>query len=205
MFFLLSPPQRFLFPRLQIQPLVSALSLHYPSKLNLFFFLLGLGFELIVSHLQNRAPYHLSHTSSPFCSGYFGDGCLANYLPWLASKHNPPDLSLLSRIIGVSHQCPANSHPFIHPSTHSSFTYPSILLSIRSPTHPLSHLSIHSSIYHSVHPYMRSSFIRSPPTKLSIHLSIHSLIYSLIHPSAFYSLLYPPPTYLLNPPSFMEH
>jgi hypothetical protein len=33
-----------------------------------FFFTL-LGFEL-------RALYHLSHTSSPFCSGYLGDGVL---------------------------------------------------------------------------------------------------------------------------------
>jgi hypothetical protein len=30
------------------------------------------------------------------CSAYFGDGGLANYLPRLASNHDPPDLSLLS-------------------------------------------------------------------------------------------------------------
>jgi hypothetical protein len=36
----------------------------------------------------------LSHTSCPFCSGYFGDEGLMNYLPRLASDHNPPDLSL---------------------------------------------------------------------------------------------------------------
>jgi hypothetical protein len=35
--------------------------------------------------------YRLSHTSSPFCSGYFG---LRNYLPRLALNHYPPDLSL---------------------------------------------------------------------------------------------------------------
>jgi hypothetical protein len=29
----------------------------------------------------------------PFWSGYFGDGGLSNYLPSLASNHNPPNLS----------------------------------------------------------------------------------------------------------------
>jgi hypothetical protein len=37
-----------------------------------FFFFVGLEFEL-------RALY-LSHTSIPFCSGYFGDGGLMKYL-----------------------------------------------------------------------------------------------------------------------------
>jgi hypothetical protein len=39
-----------------------------------FFFsvLIGLGFELKALHLQKRHS-SLSHTSSPFCSGYFGD------------------------------------------------------------------------------------------------------------------------------------
>jgi hypothetical protein len=40
--------------------------------------------------------YHLSHTSSPFCSSYFGDGGLKNYLPQLASNCNSPNLSLPS-------------------------------------------------------------------------------------------------------------
>jgi hypothetical protein len=31
--------------------------------------------------LAKQALYHLSHTSSPFFSGYFGDGGLMNYLP----------------------------------------------------------------------------------------------------------------------------
>jgi hypothetical protein len=35
-----------------------------------FFLLVGLGFELG----SKQALYRLSHTSSPFCSGYFGDG-----------------------------------------------------------------------------------------------------------------------------------
>jgi hypothetical protein len=59
-----------------------------------------MGFELRASYLQSM----ISHTSSPFCSGYFGDGGLWNYLPGLASNHDPPDLtSQVCRIIGVSH------------------------------------------------------------------------------------------------------
>jgi hypothetical protein len=41
-----------------------------------------------------KQMFCLSHTSSPFCSGYFGDGDLENCLPELASNHDPPDLSL---------------------------------------------------------------------------------------------------------------
>jgi hypothetical protein len=36
-----------------------------------FFLFLGLGFAL-----AKQVLYHLSHTSSPFCSGYFGDKVL---------------------------------------------------------------------------------------------------------------------------------
>jgi hypothetical protein len=43
--------------------------------------------------LAKQMLYHLSHTSSPFCSGYFGDGSLMNYLPGLASNCDPPHLS----------------------------------------------------------------------------------------------------------------
>jgi hypothetical protein len=57
----------------------------------LFSFLVVLGFELRDSLLQS-----LSHTSSSFCSGYFGDGCLENHLLQLVSNLNPPDLSLLN-------------------------------------------------------------------------------------------------------------
>jgi hypothetical protein len=38
----------------------------------------------------------LSNTSNPFCSAYFGDGGLTNYLSELASNLHLPDLSLLS-------------------------------------------------------------------------------------------------------------
>jgi hypothetical protein len=40
--------------------------------------------------------YYLSYTSSPFCSGYFGDGGVEKYLLRLVSNHNPPDLSIPS-------------------------------------------------------------------------------------------------------------
>jgi hypothetical protein len=42
-----------------------------------------------------QALYCLSHTSSSFCSGYFGDG-VSNSLPGLASNLNPSNLSLPS-------------------------------------------------------------------------------------------------------------
>jgi hypothetical protein len=42
----------------------------------------------------------LTHTSIPFCSGYFGDGVFYSF--GLASNWHPPDLSLPS-----SHWCPA--------------------------------------------------------------------------------------------------
>jgi hypothetical protein len=38
-----------------------------------FSFLVELGFELGFT-LAKQALYHLSHTFSPFCSGYFGMG-----------------------------------------------------------------------------------------------------------------------------------
>jgi hypothetical protein len=50
-------------------------------------------FEL---RLAKQVLYHLSHTSCPFCSGYFGDGGLENYLPGLALNHDPPNLNLSS-------------------------------------------------------------------------------------------------------------
>jgi hypothetical protein len=44
--------------------------------------LVGLGLELRSLCLQSG----LSHISTPFCSGYFGDGGLTNYLPRLGSN-----------------------------------------------------------------------------------------------------------------------
>jgi hypothetical protein len=46
--------------------------------------------------LLKQELYHLSQTSSPFCSGYFGDGGLVNCLPGLDSNHDLSDLSLPS-------------------------------------------------------------------------------------------------------------
>jgi hypothetical protein len=46
--------------------------------------------------LAKQAFYPMSHTSSPFCSGYFGDGDLENYLLGLASTCDPSNLSLSS-------------------------------------------------------------------------------------------------------------
>jgi hypothetical protein len=47
--------------------------------------------------LAKQAFYHLSHNSSPFCSGYFGDGGVLNYFPGLALNCDPLDLSLPSK------------------------------------------------------------------------------------------------------------
>jgi hypothetical protein len=70
--------------------------------------IVGQGFTL-----AKQVLYRLSHTSSPFCSGYFGDGGLMNYLPRLASTYHPPDLlisaSQVAKITDVSHQCLASS------------------------------------------------------------------------------------------------
>jgi hypothetical protein len=57
-----------------------------------FFFLVGLGFEL------RQALYCLNHTSRPFCSHLhpIWRWGLMNYLPWLASSLDPPNLSLPS-------------------------------------------------------------------------------------------------------------
>jgi hypothetical protein len=40
--------------------------------------------------------YRLSHTSSPFCSGDFGDGVSRTICPGLTSNCDPPNLSLPS-------------------------------------------------------------------------------------------------------------
>jgi hypothetical protein len=52
----------------------------------------------------------LTHNSSPFCSGYFGDGVLQISCPgWPQTSILPISSSQIARIIGVSHQyltCP---------------------------------------------------------------------------------------------------
>jgi hypothetical protein len=57
----------------------------------LFFPLMGQGFLI-----ADQVLYHLSHTSSPFCSGYFGGRGLSNCFPRLVSRCDPPNLSFPS-------------------------------------------------------------------------------------------------------------
>jgi hypothetical protein len=53
--------------------------------------------------LAKQVLYCLSHTSSPFCSGYFGDGLL-NYLwGWPQPEILLISASQVTRIIGMSH------------------------------------------------------------------------------------------------------
>jgi hypothetical protein len=77
---------------------------HIQHKHSIFssFFISGTGFS-------NQALYYLSHTSSPFCSGYFGDGGLANYLGWPRTLILLILASQIARIIHVSHLHPANT------------------------------------------------------------------------------------------------
>jgi hypothetical protein len=48
--------------------------------------------------LAKQVLYCLSHTSSPLCCGYFGDGSLLNCLFRQALNHDPPDLSFPSSL-----------------------------------------------------------------------------------------------------------
>jgi hypothetical protein len=72
------------------------------------FFLMGLGFELKELHFANQKLYHMSHTSSPFCSSYFGDGDSRTICPgWPQTLILTISASQVARIIGVSHWHPA--------------------------------------------------------------------------------------------------
>jgi hypothetical protein len=54
--------------------------------------------------LAKQVLYHLSHTSSPFCFGYFGDGVLWAICPgWPWTKTFLISASQVARIICVSH------------------------------------------------------------------------------------------------------
>jgi hypothetical protein len=55
-----------------------------------FYYFVALGFELRASHMLGR----LSYTSSSFLLFFLWRWGLVNYLPGLASNHEPPDLSL---------------------------------------------------------------------------------------------------------------
>jgi hypothetical protein len=61
----------------------------------LFFLLVGLSFELRTSYLQSKTFYHLSHTSSTFYFGYFGDRSSWT-MPGVILNWDPPDLNLPS-------------------------------------------------------------------------------------------------------------
>jgi hypothetical protein len=68
----------------------------------LFFFFGGIGVWTQGFALAKQALYYLSHTFSPFCSGYFGDGvswaiCLGCSLLISSSQ--------VARITGMSHWC----------------------------------------------------------------------------------------------------
>jgi hypothetical protein len=72
------------------------------------FFLVELEFVL-----TKQALYHLNHTSSPFCSGYFGDGGESLEMAGLALNIDfLISVSQVARITGVSHWHPLHLHFF---------------------------------------------------------------------------------------------
>jgi hypothetical protein len=64
------------------------------GAINKVLFFGGTGVRTHGFTLAKQSLYCLNHTSSPFCSGYFGDGGLENYMPRLVSNCDPPHLSL---------------------------------------------------------------------------------------------------------------
>jgi hypothetical protein len=63
--------------------------------------------------LAKQAHYCLSHTSIPFCSGYFGDGILQTVcLDWARISILLISASQVARIIGVSHLTQLGWHFF---------------------------------------------------------------------------------------------
>jgi hypothetical protein len=74
----------------------------------IFYFLVGLGFEVSFA-LAKEVLYCLSHTSSSFCSGYFGAGISQMIcLGWPHAMILQISASQVARITGVSHQSLAN-------------------------------------------------------------------------------------------------
>jgi hypothetical protein len=66
----------------------------------LFFFFDGTGVWNQGFELAKQVLFYLSYTSSAFCSGYFGDGGLSNYLPRLPCTWI---LLILASQVGVSY------------------------------------------------------------------------------------------------------
>jgi hypothetical protein len=59
--------------------------------------------------LAKQPLYCLSHTTSPFCSGYFGNESLKLFsLGWLQTTILTISASQVARIIGVGYWCPAD-------------------------------------------------------------------------------------------------
>jgi hypothetical protein len=63
--------------------------------------------------LAKQVLYHFSHTSSPFCSGYFGDGISWNICQcWPQTSILPISASQIARITGMSHCTQRSSYGF---------------------------------------------------------------------------------------------
>jgi hypothetical protein len=96
-----------------IDRVLNEISLQLPGSILLFlphfFFLVELGFVLRTSCLQ-KLLYCLSHTASPFCSGYFGDTVSWSIcLGWLWTTVLPISAFQAPRITGLSHWCMVSS------------------------------------------------------------------------------------------------
>jgi hypothetical protein len=78
------------------------LSRRNSSLLTFFFFRTGIGTQDFT--FAKQAHYHFSQGSIPFCSHYFGNRGLLNYLPGLTLI----SASQVTRITSMSHRCPAS-------------------------------------------------------------------------------------------------
>jgi hypothetical protein len=77
-----------------------------------FFVVWGTGVYTQGFALAKQALYFLSHTSSPFCYGYFGDMVLRTiYLGWPQTWITLISASQVARFTGMSHWCSA-THTF---------------------------------------------------------------------------------------------
>jgi hypothetical protein len=74
-------------------------------------FVCGLGIWTQDLTLTKQAVYCLSHTSSPFCSGYFGYGILWTICPgWPWTVLLTISVSQVARITGMSQQYSASGY-----------------------------------------------------------------------------------------------
>jgi hypothetical protein len=76
-------------------------------------FFVGTGFELRVFALGKQALCSSSHTSSVFCSGYFGDGISRAICLGCSGTCYLPSLSQSPWITGMSHWCLAGLFEFL--------------------------------------------------------------------------------------------